>query len=1082
MAGSTLAAVRDADRAAGRRTRAIAWIGDEDGAAARPASSVVDLAGALVTPAFVDAHVHVTGDRARADRPRPATAPHRWPRRWTPSSGPPAPARGRPILGGGWDETALARAAPADGAPSSTGPPTAASVYLARVDAHSAVVSSALLAAVPGLRGAARLSAPDGLADAATAHDAARTAALRRAERGADAATPQRAALQHAAALGHRLRARDGRPGDLQRGRPAALLDAGRGRAGAGGDRLLGRAVRHRDGPRARGASARRATCSATARSARTPPRCTQPYADRPDDQRACCASTPADLAEHIVRCADAGPAGRLPRHRRRRGRPGARRLRAGAPRGSGRPAVPGTGSSTPSIVRDPARLAAAGLVASMQPVFDATWGGADGHVRPAGSAPTGRRGSTGSPSWPRPGVPLAFGSDAPVTALGPWAAVRAAAHPHEPRRRSTAAAAFAAHTPGGWRRRGRAGEGGSPSARRPPSRSGTAGTRRRADGLPATRAGRRRCRAAWRTVRDGTRSTTATASATAESGPSGPVPAILARMLPRWPRPGRGRRPPPCRARWAALVAAAGRRGRRARLPARRALAAGLRQRRRPVVGGRRPAQPHRRVARACSTGWRSSARCCTGPASTSAPVPWLILAAAEAGFMAAPRGGAAARAAAARPRRSGSACAWVLQEALRDRLPFGGFPWGRLAFSQADSPLRWFAALGGAPLVTFVGRAAAVAALAVAARPLARRRSGAPGARGVAGRAWPCSSPCRRSLGLPAAVADDRPSGARPLQVALIQGSVPDRGLAFEDRARQVLDNHVAQTLKLAAEIKAGTVAAARIWWSGRRTPPTSTRSPTRRPPPRSTRAVRGRRRADPGRRDPARARRRPPPQRRHPLVADHRARAPSTSSATRCRSASTSRCAASPSWSAPRRSWSPRTWWPARATACSRGGAGPDRRRHLLRGRLRRPGPLLGAAGAQLLVVQTNNATFGHTAETYQQLAMSQLRAVETGRTVLQVATTGMSAVIGPDGDIVRASRGALFTPAIIDADGRRCAPPDPGRRGWARARSTCWPRWPARSALCASVTSCVADAEPGDRPRRRPACETIEMVSA
>ena len=72
----------------------------------------------------------------------------------------------------------------------------------------------------------------------------------------------------------------------------------------------------------------------------------------------------------------------------------------------------------------------------------------------------------------------------------------------------------------------------------------------------------------------------------------------------------------------------------------------------------------------------------------------------------------------------------------------------------------------------------------------------------------------------------------------------------------------------------------------------------------------------------------------------------------------------------------------------------------------------------AGAQLLVVQTNNATFGHTAETYQQLAMSQLRAVETGRTVLQVATTGMSAVIGPDGTI-RQRSGALYTPDIIVA---------------------------------------------------------------
>lgn len=70
----------------------------------------------------------------------------------------------------------------------------------------------------------------------------------------------------------------------------------------------------------------------------------------------------------------------------------------------------------------------------------------------------------------------------------------------------------------------------------------------------------------------------------------------------------------------------------------------------------------------------------------------------------------------------------------------------------------------------------------------------------------------------------------------------------------------------------------------------------------------------------------------------------------------------------------------------------------------------------AGAQLLVVQTNNATFGHTAETYQQLAMSQLRAVENGRTVLQVATSGKSAVIDRSGRIV-AQSGALFTPAVI-----------------------------------------------------------------
>ena len=72
----------------------------------------------------------------------------------------------------------------------------------------------------------------------------------------------------------------------------------------------------------------------------------------------------------------------------------------------------------------------------------------------------------------------------------------------------------------------------------------------------------------------------------------------------------------------------------------------------------------------------------------------------------------------------------------------------------------------------------------------------------------------------------------------------------------------------------------------------------------------------------------------------------------------------------------------------------------------------------AGAQLVVVQTNNATFGHSAETYQQLAMAQLRAVEFGRTVVQVSTSGMSAVINPNGRIVARS-GALFTADIIVA---------------------------------------------------------------
>jgi apolipoprotein N-acyltransferase len=61
-----------------------------------------------------------------------------------------------------------------------------------------------------------------------------------------------------------------------------------------------------------------------------------------------------------------------------------------------------------------------------------------------------------------------------------------------------------------------------------------------------------------------------------------------------------------------------------------------------------------------------------------------------------------------------------------------------------------------------------------------------------------------------------------------------------------------------------------------------------------------------------------------------------------------------------------------------------------------------------GGQVIVVQTNNATYGRTGQTQQQLAMSQLRAVEHGRAVLIAATSGVSAVIAPDGRIVAQTR--------------------------------------------------------------------------
>jgi predicted amidohydrolase YtcJ len=103
------------------------------------------------------------------------------------------------------------------------------------------------------------------------------------------------------------------------------------------------------------------------------------------------------------------------------------------------------------------AALARLGVVASVQPGFDAAWGGTDGMYahrlgveRAVPMNPFGRMSGAG--------VVLAFGSDAPVTPVDPWGGVRAAAFHRTAGSRMTVRAGFAAHTRGGWRALGRAG------------------------------------------------------------------------------------------------------------------------------------------------------------------------------------------------------------------------------------------------------------------------------------------------------------------------------------------------------------------------------------------------------------------------------------------------------------------------------------------------------------------------------------------------------------------------------------------------------------------------------------------------
>ena len=144
--------------------------------------------------------------------------------------------------------------------------------------------------------------------------------------------------------------------------------------------------------------------------------------------------------------------------------------------------------------------------------------------------------------------------------------------------------------------------------------------------------------------------------------------------------------------------------------------------------------------------------------------------------------------------------AALWVAAELLRARLPFGGFPWGKLAFATADTPVAPLVAYVGTAGVTFavalLGTALAWAALTVRRTPV-RAVAAVLGAVLVAslGSAFPPNTPPPN---------EDRPV----VTVAAVQGDVPGEGMdAFSER-RAVLENHVRATLELAEDIDAGSV----------------------------------------------------------------------------------------------------------------------------------------------------------------------------------------------------------------------------------------------------------------------------------
>ncbi|GFG54933.1 amidohydrolase [Mycolicibacterium agri] len=444
MPDATAMAVRDGT---------VVWLGSDDvGRAQFPDAETVDLDGAFVAPAFVDSHVHVTAtglmlaglDLRAATSLRHCLQLVAEYARTHPEG---------PIWGHGWDES---------GWPEATAPSTDdldrvvgdRPAYLARVDVHSAAASTALRRLAPDLANANGFHPHHPLT--ADAHHLVRAAARDRLTRD-QRAQARTAALDEAAANGivavhecagpqigglddwRELRATRhgveviGYWGEAVADRnQAEALIAGTGARGLAGDLFVDGAIGSRT------AWLRR------------------PYADAPE----CCGNCYLDadaITAHLQACTEAGiPAGfhvigdaavttvvdALQRVVDR----------------LGTPAVARCGHRLEHLEmvtpEQAARLGAWGVIASMQPNFDALWGGKDGmYAQRLGPDRAG--GLNPFALLASQGVPLAFGSDSPVTSMNPWESVRAAARHHTQESAVSVRAAFTAATKGAWRASG---------------------------------------------------------------------------------------------------------------------------------------------------------------------------------------------------------------------------------------------------------------------------------------------------------------------------------------------------------------------------------------------------------------------------------------------------------------------------------------------------------------------------------------------------------------------------------------------------------------------------------------------------
>ena len=344
--------------------------------------------------------------------------------------------------------------------------------------------------------------------------------------------------------------------------------------------------------------------------------------------------------------------------------------------------------------------------------------------------------------------------------------------------------------------------------------------------------------------------------------------------------------------------------------------------------------------------------------------------------------------------------ALVWAGMETLRSIVPFGGFPWGRIAFSQLDSPIANYAWVGGAALTSFL--AALVGAfLGLFVAALSKRRL-------LISLVTPLAAIAVIAGGVFIPLDGQATTGT--LRVATIQGNVPNAGLDAFARAREVTNNHRDGTEAL---MKTNPGPIDLLLW------PENSSDYDPRTDEESARLL---------------------------TESAQMAGAPLLLGANDY-SPEGGRYNTSLLWSqqgtildtyakqqpAPFAEYVPmrdfaRKFSPAVDLVTSDVLPGdepavvslavPDLNRSVLLGTIIcfevAYDPIVTdsvAKGAEVLLIQTNNANFGLTAESTQQLAMSRLRAIETGRATIQASTVGVSGVIDARGRVLQET--GLFT---------------------------------------------------------------------